>query len=218
MRQHGRMTKLTGQQIADEKLDGWAHVYDSLKTRIATPDFAAGLALVETIGAVAEELDHHPDVDLRYAFVEIRLTSHDIGGVTRRDIRLARRIDELAATAGLATDRSQVSHLEIGLDSPKAAQIRDFWAAVLQTENRGEEVVDPAGALPTVWFQRSGSEEPRQRWHFDLWVEPEQVQPRIDAAIAAGGSLVSNAAAPAYWVLADAEGNRMCLCTWKDRS
>ena len=217
MRQHYGMTKLTGQQIAEQKLDGWAHLYDSLKTRIATPDFASGLALVDTIGAVATELDHHPDVDLRYTFVEIRLTSHDVGGVTRRDIRLARRIDGLAAAAGLSTDRSRVSHLEIGLDSPEPGAVGDFWAAVLDTDNHGEEVIDPAGALPTVWFQRSGREEPRQRWHFDLWVEPEQVQQRIDRAIAAGGSLVSDADAPSFWVLADAEGNRMCLCTWKDR-
>ena len=179
MSHHGGMTKLTGQQIADEKLDGWAHLYDVLKTRIATPDFAAGLALVNAIGAVAEELAHHPDVDLRYSFVEIRLTSHDVGAVTGRDIRLARRIDELAAAAGLATDRSAVSHLEIGLDSPEPGTVGDFWAAVLGTDNHGEEVIDPAGALPTVWFQHSGSAEPRQRWHFDLWVEPEQVQPRI---------------------------------------
>jgi 4a-hydroxytetrahydrobiopterin dehydratase len=217
MRKHGGMTKLTGLQIADEKLDGWANLFNRLKTRIATPDFAAGLALVNAIGAVAEELDHHPDVDLRYSFVGISLTSHDVGAVTARDIRLARRIDELAAAAGLATDRAAVSHLELGLDSPDAATVGDFWAAVLTTENRGEEVVDPAGALPTVWFQHSGREEPRQRWHFDLWVEPDRVQPIIDRATAAGGTLVSDASAPAFWVLADAEGNRMCLCTWKGR-
>jgi 4a-hydroxytetrahydrobiopterin dehydratase len=212
------MTKLTGQQIAEEKLDGWANVYHFLKSRIATPDFAAGLALVNAIGAVAEELDHHPDVDLRYRFVEIRLTSHDVGAVTGRDIRLARRIDELAAAAGLATDRSEVSHLEIGLDSPEAGRVGDFWAAVLGGDNRGnDEVVDPAAALPTVWFQQSGTEEPRQRWHFDLWVDPERVQPIIDRAIAAGGALVRDSSAPRYWVLADAEGNQMCLCTWKER-
>jgi len=68
-----------------------------------------------------------------------------------------------------------------------------------------------------VWFQASGSEEPRQRWHLDLWVDPAQVQPRIDAALAAGGTLVSEAEAPSFWVLADPQGNRACLCTWQDR-
>ena len=80
-----------------------------------------------------------------------------------------------------------------------------------------EEIRDPSDALPTIWFQTSGSEEPRQRWHLDVWVDPDQVQPRIDAAVAAGGTLVSDAEAPAFWILADAEGNQVCLCTWQSR-
>jgi 4a-hydroxytetrahydrobiopterin dehydratase len=76
---------------------------------------------------------------------------------------------------------------------------------------------DPYGKAPLIWFQRSGDEEPRQRWHPDLWVEPSEVAPRIEAALAAGGSLVSDAAAPSFWVLADPEGNRVCLCTWQGR-
>ena len=212
------MTKLTGQQIADEKLDGWAHLLGGLQTRVATPDFAAGLARVNAIGAVAEELDHHPDVDLRYTSVGIRLTSHDTGAVTGRDIRLARRIDALAAGAGLTTDRAGVSRLELALDSPEFARVSEFWAAVLNAERRDDEVRDPAGALPTVWFQPSGSEEPRQRWHLDVWVDPGQVRARIDAALDAGGTLVSDAEAPSFWVLADAEGNRVCFCTWQQRN
>jgi 4a-hydroxytetrahydrobiopterin dehydratase len=211
------MTKLTGQQIADEKLDGWAYLFNARQTRIATPDFATGLALVNAIGAAAEEMDHHPDLDLRYTSVDIRLTSHDTGGVTGRDLRLARRIGDLAAAAGLSLDRGSVSRLEIGLDSPDAQPLRGFYPAVLRTEIRGKDVIDPAGALPTLWFQPSGGEEPRQRWHFDLWIDPSEVQPRIDAALAAGGTLVDDTHAPRFWVLADAEGNRMCFCTWQDR-
>jgi 4a-hydroxytetrahydrobiopterin dehydratase len=211
------MTKLTGQQIAAEQLNGWAYLTDSLHTRIATPDFATGLALVNAIGAAAEEMDHHPDVDLRYTAVAIRLTSHDTGGVTSRDIRLARKIDELAAAAGLAASRDETAFLEVALDTPNHTKIGAFWAAALDGTLNGDEVRDPRAVLPTVWFQESGSEEPRQRWHFDLWLDPDQVQPRIEAAIAAGGTLVSDADAPSFWVLADAEGNRMCLCTWQTR-
>jgi 4a-hydroxytetrahydrobiopterin dehydratase len=71
--------------------------------------------------------------------------------------------------------------------------------------------------VPLIWFQRSGDEEPRQRWHPDLWVDPAEVRPRIDRALAAGGTLVSDADAPSFWVLADPEGNKVCLCTWQDR-
>lgn len=215
-------TKLTGQQIAAEGLSGWVHLVDGLQSRIRTGDFAAGLRLVEQIGAAAEEVNHHPDLDLRYTHVDVRLTSHDTGGVTERDVRLARRISEIAAAAGAEVECRSVSRLELGLDTPDHERLLPFWGAVLAMGSEGQEgydddLRDPFDVLPVVWFQRSGSEEPRQRWHPDVWVAPDQVQPRIDAAVAAGGALVSDADAPSFWVLADPDGNRMCLCTWQER-
>ena len=217
------MSKLTGRQIADADLDGWAYLLDGLQTRILTKSFATGLAVVNAIGAAAEEMNHHPDLTLRYASVDIRLTSHDERGVTDRDIRLARAISVIAADAGLHPDSSDVSRLELGLDTPSRESVLPFWSAMLAMEHQsgpdfGDDLRDRADALPNVWFQASGREEPRQRWHLDLWVDPAQVKPRIDAALAAGGSLVSDAEAPSFWVLADPEGNRSCLCTWQDRS
>lgn len=216
------MSKLTGREIAGEGLDGWAYLLGGLQTRIRTKDFATGLAVVNAIGAVAEEMNHHPDLTLRYTHLDVRLTSHDEHAVTDRDIRLGRAISAIAAAAGVRLDSSGVSRLELALDTPARESILPFWAAVLATEHLsgpdfGDELRDPADGLPTVWFQASGSEEPRQRWHLDLWVDPAQVQPRIEAALAAGGTLVSDAEAPSFWVLADPQGNRACLCTWQDR-
>ncbi|WP_041833825.1 4a-hydroxytetrahydrobiopterin dehydratase [Actinoplanes sp. N902-109] len=212
------MAKLTGQQIADEKLDGWAYLLNSLRTRVHTPDFAAGLALVDALGAAAEHADHHPDIDLRYTHVDIRLTSHDTGAVTGRDIRMARIVSGLIAEAGLTQECASVSTFEWALDSPAFAGIKPFWAAVLRFEDRDEDDLrDPYAAQSSLWFQQSGAEEPRQRWHPDVWVDPAEVQPRIDAAVAAGGTLVDDTEAPSFWVLADPEGNRVCLCTWQNR-
>jgi 4a-hydroxytetrahydrobiopterin dehydratase len=217
-----RMTKLSGQQIADEGLDGWAYLLGGLQTRLHTGNFATGLSVVNAIGEAAEELSHHPDLTVRYAHVDVRLASHDERGVTDRDIRLGRAISSIAADAGVQLDSSSVSRLELALDTPAQESVLPFWAAVLAMEppsgpGSGDDVRDPADCLPTVWFQASGSEEPRQRWHLDLWIDPAQVQPRIDAALAAGGTLVSDAEAPSVWVLADPQGNRACLCTWQDR-
>lgn len=211
------MDRLTGQQIADEHLDGWVYLPGGLHTRILTGSFAAGLALVDRIGRAAEVHDHHPDVDLRYGFVDVRLTSHDADGVTERDVRLARDVIALAQEAGhelRGTDRSVV---ELGLDSPDRTQVQDFYRGILAfvAGPADDDVRDPAQALPPVWFQESGSEEPRQRWHLDVWVDPSQVAPRIDAALAAGGTVVDDSHAPSFWVLADAQGNRSCLCTWQ---
>ena len=213
------MTKLSGRQIADAGLTGWANLLGGLQTRIHTGDFATGLAVVNSIGAAAETMDHHPDLALRYGQVDVRLTSHDEHGVTERDLALARAINVIVADAGLRLASAGLSRLELGLDTPAYESILPFWQAVLGTEadGSGNEVRDPADQFPTIWFQRSAGEEPRQRWHWDLWIEPDQVQPRIDAALAAGGTLVSADEAPAFWVLADAEGNNICLCTWQDR-
>jgi 4a-hydroxytetrahydrobiopterin dehydratase len=216
------MTTLTGRQIAGEGLDGWTYLLGGLQTRIATGTFATGLSIVDAIGAEAERMDHHPDLNLRYAHVDVRLWSHDVRGVTDRDIRLARAVSAIAADAGLSLAHTGVSRLELALDSPDHAAVLPFWRAVLDVEHLagpgfGDELQDPADALPTVWFQESGRDEPRQRWHPNVWVDPADVRQRIEAALAAGGTLVSDEAAPRFWVLADRDGNRVCLCTWQGR-
>ncbi|WP_435586544.1 4a-hydroxytetrahydrobiopterin dehydratase [Micromonospora aurantiaca (nom. illeg.)] len=218
------MSTLTGEQVAEAGLDGWTYLLGALQTRIRTPDFAAGLALVAAVGAEAERVDHHPDLDLRYTHVDVRLWSHDAGGVTGRDLRLARTIAALAADAGLTLSAAGLARLELALDTPEHAVVLPFWRAVLAWQAPDglgpddDEVRDPDGVLPTVWFQRSGRDEPRQRWHPDVWVDPAEVEARIAAALAAGGTLVSDAEAPSFWVLADPDGNRVCLCTWQQRA
>ena len=63
-------------------------------------DFADALAYVNAVGALAEEMNHHPDVDIRWSVVTLRLSTHSEGGITRLDLDLARRIDALPATGG----------------------------------------------------------------------------------------------------------------------
>ncbi len=210
-------TTLTGAQIADAGLTGWTPMAGGLQTRLLTGGFRTGMQLLASVGEAAEAMNHHPDLDLRYPHLDVRLTSHDAGGVTERDLELARRISELASAAGVEQS-GDVVRLELALDSPDGSAISPFWAAIWAGEVKGVDVVDKDDVLPLLWLQESGSEEPRQRWHPDVWVAPEQVQPRIDAAVAAGGTLVTDEYAPSFWVLADPEGNKACLCTWQSRA
>ena len=70
--------------------------------------------------------------------------------------------------------------------------------------------MDPAGIGPTIWFQQMDEPRPqRNRIHFDVIVPHDEAEARVAAAIAAGGHLVSDDRAPAFWVLADAEGNEV---------
>lgn len=198
-------------------LDDWRSMHETLQTRFRTGTFATGLALVERIGAAAEAMDHHPDLDLRYTHLNVRLSSHDVGGKTQRDVELARRISALAADLGVRADPVAVSRVEIGLDTWDAEEIRPFWQAVLALEVHPRfptDLRDPQGDLPTLWFQQTERHDPpRQRFHLDLRVPPEVASERIAAAVAAGGSVVDDSRAPRFTVLADPQGNKVCVCT-----
>jgi 4a-hydroxytetrahydrobiopterin dehydratase len=211
---------LSLRDVEAEGLSDWRLLFSALHARFRTRSFAAGLELVNRIGEEAEAMNHHPDLDLRYPHLNVRLTSHDSGGVTARDIRLARKISEFAASANVAADPSAVSVLELALDSEDYRAIKPFWRAVLALRDSlaEEELVDPDGALPTLWFQETDAHEPpRQRFHVDVRVPPEVARERIDAALAAGGTLVSEEHAPSFWVLADAQGNKACVTTGEGR-
>lgn len=209
---------LTGEQVAEEGLEGWRKVLDRLVVRYRTGDFSTGARLVSRIAEAADEMNHHPDVDLRYPHLTVSLMSHDVNALTARDIRLARRITELATEAGVAEAAYAPDVLELGLDTPDEEQVSPFWAAILGYEEGRGEVTDPAARLPSVWFQETDSTAPdRQRWHLDISVPDDVAQERIGAAIDAGGTMVDDSAAPRFWVLADAEGNKACICTWQGR-
>lgn len=212
---------LSGDQISEMGLADWRSMYGALEARFKTGDFATGLRFVNAIGEAAEAANHHPDVTLTYPSVHVLLTSHDVGGKTQRDVDLATRISEIAADLGVSADPASVQRAEIGLDTADMAQIKPFWKAVLAMQDGAEEdeLVDPTGTIPTIWFQETDPhEEPRQRFHFDLRVPPEVAKERIEAAVAAGGRVVNDEPAPRFVVLADPQGNKVCICTHVGRS
>lgn len=202
----------------EEGLDEWRMMFQSLETRFTTGGFEAGLALVARIGEVAAAVGHAPELDLRATTLHVRLISRDVFGVTGRDLALARGISAAAADLGVPADPSRVEIVEIALDTPDHTEVKPFWRAILGYSDHplhDIEVRDLAGNGPALWFQRSDphAEEPRQRFHLDIRVAPELVRPRLEAALAAGGRLVSDAGAPAFVVLADPQGNQACLTT-----
>ncbi len=203
---------------AEEGLADWRPVLGALVSRFRTGDFVTGLELATRVTAAAEAANHHPDLDLRYPHVDVTLSSHDVGGMTQRDVRLAREISAIAAGLGAAAAPTARTLVEVGLDTWDADEVAPFWAAVLGGDHESGEVADPAGGVPTLWFQDTDRhDEPRQRFHLDVWVPVDELRPRVEAALAAGGTLVSDAEAPSFVVLADAQGNKACLCTSADR-
>jgi 4a-hydroxytetrahydrobiopterin dehydratase len=204
---------------AAEGIDDWRVVFGAAATHYVTGSFAKGVSLVDAIGVLADEANHHPDVDLRYGGVAVRLVSHDIGGLSKRDLALARKISEAASDLGVEADPAQVQSVQVGIDAHVSEDVVPFWRTLLGYRAAGDDDLEDArGRGPTFWFQHMDPpREGRNRIHVDVSVPHDQAEARLTAALAAGGELVTDEHAPAWWVLRDAEGNEACLCTWQGR-
>ncbi|MCY4369992.1 MAG: 4a-hydroxytetrahydrobiopterin dehydratase [bacterium] len=77
---------------------GWALDGETITRTFVLADFASAIGFVAAVGIVAERAFHHPDIDIRYRRVAVSLTTHDQGGLTRKDTSLASRIDRLASS------------------------------------------------------------------------------------------------------------------------
>ncbi|MGH3318050.1 MAG: 4a-hydroxytetrahydrobiopterin dehydratase [Nocardioidaceae bacterium] len=211
------MEPLTTQQILDAGLDDWRKLAQALHARFLSGDFVTGLRFVTAVTEAAEEANHHPDLTLTFPCVDVTLVSHDVSRVTQRDVDLARRISEIAREQGIGAEPSVLTEIELALDTADLAGAGPFWAALLTGSSDavdGDDVVDPSGRLPLLWFQHTDAQEtPRQRFHVDLWVPHDLAEKRIAAAVAAGGQVVDDSEAPSFVVLADPEGNKACVCT-----
>ena len=213
-------TSLTPEQFAAlEGLDDWRFVLGAIHANFRAGSFGAAVALATTIAAAADELVHHPDIDVRYPDrVHVALTTHATGGLTTLDAALARVISAAAAAASATAEPLAAQAVEIAIDTLDADRIRPFWAAILGYPDTGGSLVDPLRLGPPVWFQdMDEARTQRQRFHIDISVAHDIAEQRVAAAHAAGGTLVNDNFARSWWVLADADGNEACVCTWQDR-
>ena len=92
------MAVLTDAQIQQElnSLHGWQKVGTAIQRVFRFQDFKAAMVFVNQVAEAAEKANHHPDIDIRYNTVTMSLVSHDSGGVTQRDLRMAGVIDRIA--------------------------------------------------------------------------------------------------------------------------
>jgi 4a-hydroxytetrahydrobiopterin dehydratase len=210
--------RLNNRQILDAGLVDWRKLAQALHARYSIPNYAAAAAFLAAVAQVAEAEGHHPDLRVTHGVIDISLCTHEDGlWVTQKDIDMARRVSDIARESGLEPRPSEVTQLEIALDTSQEDIARPFWSIVLtgSPDNKiYDSIFDPTGRVPGLWFQGTDAHEtPRQRWHFDLWLAPEVAEERIAAAVAVGGSVVDDSEAPSFTVLADPQGNRVCICT-----
>jgi 4a-hydroxytetrahydrobiopterin dehydratase len=80
----------------------WSGGAEHLTRVFTAEDFPAAITVVDKVAVIAEEMNHHPDIDIRWRTLRFRLSTHSAGGVTELDLTLARRIEEVLAAAEAA--------------------------------------------------------------------------------------------------------------------
>lgn len=196
------MTRLTTDDLTAADLADWRKLAQSLHARFRVtepPDLQAALGFAAAAGEALSTPDRFARLTVHPWGVEMAVGTLDDGyWVTEADLDAARAVSAIAVEHGLRSDPAGVVQVEFGMDTAQHERLGPFWAAVLLGDAAGMihgEVIDPSGASPNVWWQRTeqtDADTPRQRWHPDVWLPPEAVQPRIDAAVAAGGTVVDH--------------------------
>ena len=228
------MTEELGRKQASDAVTGlgWRYMLGLLRTSARVPSLARGAEVsARAVAACGPAADRHLRIDIRPDLVDFTLQSLAAAGVTRQDNVLARRISAALADLGMRTTAEagpgaarSVQVLEIAIDAVDIAAVRPFWKAIMGYGDEAgqpgpqDPLIDPRWQGPAIWFQQMDAPRTqRNRIHFDVSVPHDEAQRRVRAALDAGGVLVSEARAPAFWVLADAEGNEACVTTWQGR-
>jgi 4a-hydroxytetrahydrobiopterin dehydratase len=202
-------------------VEDWRVVGDGGCAFYPTASYAESARFVDAIARLDGVEDHPPKVDIRRAGVTVRLLTEGPHhyGMSQRDVAIARAISDAARRLGLSADPSAVQSILVIPGAPDRAAVMPFWQAVLDYGRRPdspeEDLVDPRDRGPAFWFE--AMEEPRPgdggAIHVAVWVPRERAEARVAAALEAGGHLVRDDFAPAWWTLADPFGNEVDVAT-----
>lgn len=211
---------------------GWRYLLGAIQTTVPVTSLSTAVEVAATlIQAAGPQADDCLQVDLRPHRVTLALMSRTTAGTTQREVQLPQRlttaVEQLRLATVPATDGAHprsLQTLELAIDALDIPAIRPFWKAVMayvdEPGHNGptDPLVDPQRQGPAIWFQQMDRPRPqRNRIHLDLCVPHDEAPRRLQDALAAGGTLVSDRRAPAFWILADAEGNEVCITTWQGR-
>ena len=147
----------------------------------------------------------------------VKLT-REMWGTEAKHVEVARAISGVARQHGAAADRGAVQEVQLAVAAKPDAIDLGFWRAVLGYAPMADDNgIDPLGQGSTVWMQDLDPAKPlRHAMHVDVSVARDHAEARMRAAVAAGGRIVDDSAAPGAWILADRAGNKVCIASWPD--
>ena len=184
----------------------------------AATSLAHAARLVAPTVDAAERAGIDPDIDLRAEAVTVRIPDRDFGGIPATATQFAADVARAAAELKLVADRTRVQSIGIYVAQHSQTDTRPFFRAALGYDDLSDtDAVDPLRCGPQLAFNPiTGDASGRGRTHFDVFVPADQAQARVDAALAAGGRLVDESHAPAWWSLASPDNHGVDIASWTD--
>lgn len=175
-------------------------------------------SLVAPVVEAAERFGIHPDIDVRPEGVVVRVPYPASEGIPAAAPEFAAAVSRAAGELGLSPDPTRAQSVGIYVAQHSQADVRPFFTAALGYEEFGDtDAVDPLRSGPQLAFNPIRGDVPsRGRTHFDVFVPADQAQARVDAALAAGGRLVDDSHAPAWWSLASPDNHSVDIASWTD--
>jgi 4a-hydroxytetrahydrobiopterin dehydratase len=174
--------------------------------------------LLPTVLAAAEQYAIAPDVDVRPEGIVVRVPYRGPEGIPAAAVEFAAEVSRAAAGLALTPDSSLAQSIGIYVAQHSEIDVRPFFMAALGYDAFGDtDAVDPLRCGPQLAFNPITGDTPaRGRTHFDVFVPADEAQARVDAALAAGGRLVDDSQAPAWWSLASPDNHGVDIASYTD--
>lgn len=200
-----------------EGLEDWVVLHGGPTAVYGTANLAEAAALANSISQIPELDGTQVQLNIVTKRLTVRLT-REVWNIEAEHIELARAISKVAKSLGAVAERHQVQEVQIAIAAKPDAIDLGFWRAVLGYEPMlDDNGIDPLGNSSAVYMQEIDvTKELRHAMHLDVSVAREIAEQRLASAIAAGGVVVDDSHAPAWWVLADRSGNKVCIVSWPD--
>lgn len=203
--------------LAAEGLGDWVVLHGGPTAVYRTASLAEAALIANAIAQIPGLEGTRVQLNVVAQRLTVRLT-REVWNIESEHINLARAISKVAKSLGAVAERAQVQEVQIAIAAKPEAVDLDFWRAILGYEPMLDDSgVDPLGNSSTVWMQEiDEAKDLMHAMHLDVSVAREVAEQRLAAAVSAGGVVVDDSHAPAWWVLADRSGNKVCIVSWPD--
>lgn len=203
--------------LAADDLTDWVVLHGGPTAVFKTKTFAEAANFFQALVQLPEINGTKTQVNIVSERVTVRLT-REVWNIENAHIDLARSISKIADSLGVVADPSQVQEVQVAISAKPDSIDLNFWRAVLGYEAMlGDNAIDPLGNSSTIWMQELDEAKPlKHAMHIDVSVPQKHAEARLKAAVNAGGIIIDDSHAPAYWILSDHSGNKVCIASWPD--